>query len=167
MTATTTPDGLRYPDDPEAAADSINAFGDLATDTQTALSARMGLAPVTGTLAGHTNYTANGAPQLARWGRLVVARGHYVRNTSSLTVADNGVYQFAVIPVGFRPQIDTLMAGTWQCLNTGLTPDAAQIMTTQIVVAANGQMSVVSNVNGTLRAGTDYVSAGGLMWWTA
>jgi hypothetical protein len=159
MTATTTPDGLRYPDDPEAPADSINAFGQLAVDTQTALNARMPLAPTGGTLAVNGNFTAVGA-FVARWGRLVVARGHFNR-TTALTVADNGVYQFGTVPAGFRPIADVFAAGTWQALN-GSSP---QIMTTQVRVDTSGALSVVSNVAGSMRV-NDYVSVDGLVWWT-
>lgn len=142
----------------KAAQSALNA-----TDAEVATKADEAL--VLGTLASNGNFTASGA-QLARMGHLVVARGKFLRSVA-LTVADNTEYQFATIPAGFRPVADIPMAGAWLCLNTDLTPDASAYMTTTFVAKAGGELTFIANVNGTLRTGGDYVSAGGLVWWTA
>lgn len=164
----TSPDALPYPSDYNLPADVPNAMQANANAVQTALNKKQAAALATANLTAHGPVfnVASAGPHLVRLGKLVMVRGLFTV-TANLTVADNVLYQFATIPGGFRPEAETRMAGTWQCLNTGLTPDAMQIMATQIRALPGGELQFVSNVNGTVRTGGDYVSAGGLTWWTA
>lgn len=165
MTGTTTPDGIRFPNDPEAPADSINAFAQLAADTQTALTKRMNSLPTSTLVApsgGWSNATTTGygQPITHKTGQLVVARGLMVR-TSTLTLADNGVYQIGLVGAGFRPTVSVVAAAGWYARN-GSSP---QKMTAQVIVDADGQVHVVSNVAGSMQVG-DWVSLGGIAWFT-
>jgi hypothetical protein len=160
---TTSPDAIRYPSDYNLPADVPNDMQKLATDTQTGLSRRMGITPVTGTLTGAANFNAYAAPQLLLFGTIVVCRGQFLRSTSSLAVTDNSVYLIATIPVGFRPPVHLELTCAWQAMVTA----GPNIMAAQMNVLPTGQMQLVSNVTGSMRAGFDYVSVGGLVWTTS
>lgn len=162
----TSPDALPWPPGYAGVpADVPNDIQKLATATQTALNKKLASAISTAVLTAHSGFIAAGGASVARRGRFVVCRGIFQR-AANLPVVDEGLYQYAVIPAGFRPDTTIYMAGTWHCLNTGLTPDSGQTMAMEVRALPTGELQFVANVNGTLRTGGDYVSAGGLTWWT-
>lgn len=159
----TSPDLLPIITDYGQPADVPAANNDMANTVQTALNKRANIVPATTAAAPSTGWAQGaggyGAVTLALFGKLVVVRGMYVR-TASLAVTDNTVYQCGVIPAGYRPQVATMGAASWQCLTGGIT----NIMTTQFRALSTGELQFVANVTGSIRT-TDYVSPAGLIWW--
>lgn len=162
MTGFTPGDLLPYPDDYDQPADSPNALEALAQATQAGLNRRAALAPSAAGVTYATGWRAR-APGLSlqRFGSFVVARG-MATVTANLTVADNGSYTVCTLPVGFRPPIDVYAAAAWSALNG----PSRQRMSTQVVIAATGAVSLISNVDGSMVPDGDWVSLGGVVWST-
>ena len=161
-TATTTPDGLPYPDDYTAPADSPAAFQALAEATQAALNGLDVLTAdyVTPATGWELNGDVYGAARTEKMGRLVVTRGR-MKRTTALTVADNGSYLVGTIAEPFRPWLPLSFAVSWRATDDR----GVQDMTTTCNALATGELYVVSNVVGTLAVG-QWVSLAGVAWWT-
>lgn len=160
-------DGLPWPPGYEGVpADVPNDLQKLAEATQVALDKRMPVVPEAALVAPATGWsnaisTGFGQPIVRRSGRLVVSMGLMTR-TSTLAVADNGVYQVGTIPAGYRPTNAIRAAAGWLA-NNGTTP---QLMTTQLLIETDGTVSLVSNVAGSM-AVNHWVSLGGIAWFTS
>lgn len=160
----TTPDGLPWPELAEPG-NVPQDMQELAGATQTALLGRMPVAYETGAATYEPAWYANtdpyGGVSVFRMGKLVVARG-LARRNANLTVTDNTTITFASLPAGFWPERTFRAAGAWVCLTGGVS----NLMTTQILINAAGGVSVISNVDGTFRANSDWVSLSGISWVT-
>lgn len=111
FTATTPGDGLRYPNDYNAPADSPAALRDLANDTQAALNKRMNIA-VTKVNISRASGWANNFPTASKSGKFVVLSGHFQRS-ATLTASANTWYQVGTLPAGYRPQVVERVAVTF------------------------------------------------------
>jgi hypothetical protein len=163
MTATTTPDGLRYPNDYEQPADVPIALGQLAVDTQTALNKRMTVAPAVGEVTAFAagwagDATVYGPPRGHKFGRLVTFRGMFIRTGSPLTVTDNQAYDVGTLPAGFRPEVQLRTLATWYA-NT----PTGNFSATPALIFANGDIRFTANSSGTIAVG-QWVSLAGITW---
>jgi hypothetical protein len=136
-------DTLAAPSLSEWAAAVATAVGGLQTGTSAVVAPVTGWADFGGAYAQMT---------VTRVGALVVAE-MMVKPTADKAVTAGTPYQFATLPVGFRPTSNRIVAAM---MTPGATASMRAIRVT--VAASDGSISGISPVNETILAATGWVS---------
>jgi len=160
----TSPDNLPLIVDYGLPADSPTMNNAAMDAVQAALNQHMDTAPTLAavTLSSGWKPATNtaGAPQVQMTGKLVIARGSWIR-TAALTVTDNGFYPLGTIPAGYRPATTIHVPITW----LGLSGGAPNWSTTNARILQDGAIDFMANFAGSMRV-DDFVLIGGVAWFT-
>lgn len=157
----TSPDLLPWPEYADEAAVPQD-MQEMAAAVQVALDKRANVTLTSAALAVSSGWTGNAA-NVVRMGKIVVCGGTFIRPTAALSVTDNSEYQIATVPAGYRPPQIMRCASAWKAFDGS----KAQTSTLQVVVDTDGSVKFTATYTGSIRAGGDYISTAGLVWWVA